>query len=565
VTNFVKTLIGKLSGNANIRPNIVETAKAHLRRAISESQRKPLPDPGGRWENYCNQARLVVDRFNDPIEVIHYVQSPEANTGFETRPTGQALIDDIRSIEQLCATTFPEFSDYITTFIETSLSFPDTTAKLKDRLVSTPLLWHMFIIMRCIRYCRPRTILEIGGGYGAPSRVWMTNGLHRPDSYIDVDFPESLFYAEVYLRATLPDREIVYLHDGDDLGTEPAGQIVLCPIANVNSVLGWPIDLVINTGSMQEMSDEYVAFYMDRIQRSNCDRFYSFNYFAQPINDRQESMNMAAPTMSKEWSTVFKAFHAAGLFGSAELLFSRSGESADCILAAEAAVSGTYPADGSAFLDLFDIVRRVDRGDLLITAAANAMLGMPYVPKEALWLARRATPAGSVEKVVLRLLEHMAAEGDPHKIQNSAAKGRVEANDLILDRTPYQLIQHAGGSLESFIEMHGAMEIAGWAGDCRTNRPALSIIASVDGTVVSRTVPIGMRQDIEAGYGSGIRPAQFTIKVPLPNAPRDKLPLIRLFAITTDYKAMPLVSSLPPGTLPALGRRMPPCRHRMSS
>ena len=62
-----------------------------------------------------------------------------------------------------------------------------------------------------------------------------------------------------------------------------------------------------------------------------------------------------------------------------------------------------------------------------------------------------------------------------------------------------------------------------------------------------------MREDIEAGCGSDIRPAQFTIKVPLLRINLDEFPLVRLFAITADRKALPLTPGLLAATLARFG------------
>ena len=525
---------------------LTRQARENLNRAIKDGETRHLPDAGGRWKNYCDHARVVIERFLTPQEIIHYVQS--ANTGFETRQTGQALIDHARSMDMACESMFPEFAEHIPTFVETPLSTPDTAMVLQGRLVSAPLLWHMRIIMGIVRHCRPRTILEIGGGYGAPGRVWMTNGLHRPDIYIDVDFPESLFYAEVYLRSAAPDIDVVYLHEGVALDPAHRPRIVLCPIANMEAVLGLPIDLIVNTGSMQEMSDEYVAFYMDKIERSTAKRFYSLNYFSLPFAGRHESMNMAAPTMGRDWSTELEVLHPAERPNTAEILFLRTGETPDALCVAEAALSREPPTDAAAFLSLFNAVRRVDRSDLLMDAAAKAVLGMPYVPKEALWLARRAAPTSATGKVVLRMLEQMAAESDLYQIQDRTVSGRIDDDKLLVDGICFSIVDRSGGSIEAVMELVGAAEVAGWAGDSRSNRPASAIVAAVNGIVVARTAPVGRRQDIEAGYGSGIQPAQFTMRVPLPEACPGSVPLIRTFALTVDNKAAPLdagVSSQP--------------------
>jgi hypothetical protein len=368
--------------------------------------------------------------------------------------------------------------------------------------------------------------------------VWMTNALHRPTTYITADFPESLFYADVYLRTTLPDIDVVYLHEGERIANSVHPRIILCPIHNVDAALSAP-DLIVNTGSMQEMSDDYVAFYMEKIDRSAAQRFYSFNNFAQPIMDRLETMNFAAPTMSGQWAAEVRRFHP-GQRSRAEIFFVRAGESPSASDLAQAAVDGPDPADGAAFLDLFDAVRRARRGELLIEAAAKAMLGMHSIPKEALWMARAAVPKSASGRAILKYLEDMATTADVYAIQDRSVEGAVSGDVLRIGSDRWPIIGTNGGSIETFMELEDAAEIAGWAGDLRSNQPAQAIIATVDDKVVAKTVPIGARPDIEAGYGSCVRPAQFTIKVPLPRT--KAIPTVRVFAITADQKAAEVTS-----------------------
>lgn len=518
-------------------PGIVETARANFRRAISDGEAKKLPDPGRRWDNFCSHARLVIERFSDPGEVIRYAQSP--NAGFETRQTGTTLIEHAQSLEGWLERTHPNFERYFASFAETPLSVPETTTTMRGRLVSGPLYWHMVVILRCLSWMRPQMVMEIGGGIGGVGRLWMTNGFHRPRVYINVDFPESLFYADVYTRTTAEHLEVVYLHEG---AAPPARQfdcVVLCPIANIDLLLDWPIDLIANTGSMQEMTDEYVAFYMDKIQRSRSNKFYSFNNFAEPLDGRPEMMCTAAPALGGDWSAEYRVYHASEHGGTAEMLFARTGRDAGLVAAAEAALAAGPPRDNAAFLELFDSVRRLETGPLLMEAAANAILGLPYIPREALYLARRAGENSAAGKVVLRMLEEAAASGDRYGVQDALAGGVVTAEAVFVDGVPYELIPGLGGSVETALELENAVEAGGWAGDVSKNAPMVSLVAAVGANVVARTKPVGARPDIEGGYGGGLRPAQFTIKIPVNGSPGAAEP-ITVFGLTREGKALRL-------------------------
>jgi hypothetical protein len=62
-------------------------------------------------------------------------------------------------------------------------------------------------------------------------------------------------------------------------------------------------DLVINTGSMQEMTDDWIDFYIRWLAKYNTRYFYSLNYIAQPISVMGESRNLWSQRLGAEWST----------------------------------------------------------------------------------------------------------------------------------------------------------------------------------------------------------------------------------------------------------------------
>jgi hypothetical protein len=111
-----------------------------------------------------------------------------------------------------------------------------------------------------------------------------------------VDIPECLFFAEVALRAEFGDQ--VGYFDGHDPGTK----ILLVPIPYIDDVTR-SADLVINTGSMQEMTDEWIDFYVQWLGQYDMRYFYSLNYIAQPLGVMGESRNLWSQRLGAEWST----------------------------------------------------------------------------------------------------------------------------------------------------------------------------------------------------------------------------------------------------------------------
>jgi hypothetical protein len=65
------------------------------------------------------------------------------------------------------------------------------------------------------------------------------------------------------------------------------------------------IDLVTNTNSLQEMSEAYVDFFMDWLDRQDCSFFISINIVLQDLRVLLESMNTWSPRMRPVWKTLF--------------------------------------------------------------------------------------------------------------------------------------------------------------------------------------------------------------------------------------------------------------------
>jgi hypothetical protein len=142
----------------------------------------------------------------------------------------------------------------------------------------------------------PRHVLEIGGGYGEIARLWLSNTFAPADSYVIVDIPECLFFAEVALRGEFGD-QVGYFEERD-----PGTRILLVPLLRLAN-LDRSADLIVNTGSMQEMTDEWIDFYMAWLDSFDARLFYCLNYAAQPINLMGESRNLWTHRPSAKWRT----------------------------------------------------------------------------------------------------------------------------------------------------------------------------------------------------------------------------------------------------------------------
>lgn len=132
--------------------------------------------------------------------------------------------------------------------------------------------------------------------------------------------------------------------------------------------------------------------------------------------------------------------------------------------------------------------------------------------------------------------------------------GKVAGQDLSVEGADYPIVQRVGGAVEH-AERHGnKLYLRGWASDDANNQPAIAIVASVDDVVVARSKPTVNRPDIEAGVGPGVRPAGFAMTVPV-SSRSTSIPVVRLFTLTHDSKAVELSCSLSPGREFRIGQR----------
>jgi putative sugar O-methyltransferase len=275
-------------------------ARGHFADALNSTD-DGLPDPGPRWGTIADWCREKIPTFETVEQAVHFAQDPLHHGGFELRQAGDALEQWATESEAWLAARFPDVAAHLSSFCEPEISLPSTTTIKNGRRVSGPMYQHVRFFLDCAtRIPAMNAVCEIGGGFGAPARLALTNSYRRPDIYTIVDLPESLFFAEVYLSATLGAECVSYFSDRP-LKAARRG-VTLCPVSRLTALAPLHFDLAINTWSMQEMTDDYVSFYRDWLVRQAPDHFYSWNYFLQPAAALAESANLFAPRLPAGWN-----------------------------------------------------------------------------------------------------------------------------------------------------------------------------------------------------------------------------------------------------------------------
>ena len=230
---------------AGARENLRSTAVAKL----------PI-DAGERWQFFRDRIRGDVEGFQTVREAIAYAQSA---IDFDHRDAAENFEPWAAHSQFLLRHEYPQFEREIYTATDSEWSRPSTQLRIGGRPISNITHWHLRYALTSLSYRSDiRSVFEIGGGYGAPARMWkLTAGVDR---YAVADFPESLFFAEVFLRANFPDANLLYVRDPADATRAGEADFVLCPIEHVESLKGVRFDLAVNTGSLPEMTEEWVRF-----------------------------------------------------------------------------------------------------------------------------------------------------------------------------------------------------------------------------------------------------------------------------------------------------------------
>ena len=135
-----------------------------------------------------------------------------------------------------------------------------------------------------------RLFFEIGGGYGGLAHQ-LGRMVGADACYVIVDLPEMLFWSAAFLRLNNPTRRI-YVYDAASFAPAELDRIlaahdfVLLPHYLLERLPSFPpIDVAINTLSLQEMPDAQVRAYCDFLMRYLRGWFYSENFPRHVYNE----------------------------------------------------------------------------------------------------------------------------------------------------------------------------------------------------------------------------------------------------------------------------------------
>ena len=382
------------------------TIIAGARRHLYNARQEPLPVvDDGKFDEGALNSRWTAwqDTMHDAIQglsgscvaVLRYAQK---YIPFDHRePANQALVE---IYDGMLASDFPLYEERIGGLGENPRSLPETLIRRDGRLLSNIFFWHIRGMLAQYQYAgQPRRILEIGGGYGGLARLWLNNATAAVERYVIADLPESLFFAEVSLRDEFG-ADVGYWN-----GSDPGTRVVLLPISRLNQYKT-PSDLVISMGSMQELSDVWVNFYMKWLDEYPAKWFYSVNYMGQPLSQLMESRCYWGPRPSTKWATrllnpdvpLFKSQCCGRYF--CEVLYERAPprRSID-----EWSVLRGAMLTRNSYLEGLELLREspsIDNGAKLLAGivAHSQRTGIPFpAPKEVIMIATSIVNGGRLE------------------------------------------------------------------------------------------------------------------------------------------------------------------------
>ena len=354
--------------------------------------------------------QAAINGFASAPEAVSYGQ---LRCGFDHRgPLTDADIPKMKIAQHLLRGAYPQYRQIITQFRETAATTPGTAIEFESDyaarvFASNILYFHAFYILTMTSFKKDvSSICEVGGGYGNPAMLWFTNPIRRVTRYAIVDLPESLFFAEMFLRRALPGVPLHYATAEKPVSAAPG--IALVPINLSRQTDTVPFDLVVNTGSMTEMTDEWVDYWAAWVDRQSTQAFYSHNMIGNPVDHLQESRATMAPTVGKSWyPALVNAMHPmAWLHGDGHAM-------AEIIFRRDRNRSPTDPGPMLAFFQdrrislenyihlLYAICHDINQNNRLITSFAKKVIAdFGYAPVELLYLLDRCGP--DPESIALR-------------------------------------------------------------------------------------------------------------------------------------------------------------------
>jgi len=265
-------------------------------------QQSPLYQPSLFWD--AASDRIVQELCEGGIENFRRLPKPLGFFAPTYGPPGSSLTDgEVSDLEAAYAERCPEkkkqqmtlrhllggeafaLADYrvllaaddesrlphLHTFSECDFGAPVEHFEFDGRRFSRSALNYLLGLAFLKRYLGddvPRTVMEIGGGFGTLGEILAKSGIDGL-RYVDLDIPPTSFVAQSYLTAALGGERV-----STYAGTRELEEIEIASLKTVSTLGAWQIeklrgkvDLFVNFISFQEMEAPIVQNYLKHVDR----------------------------------------------------------------------------------------------------------------------------------------------------------------------------------------------------------------------------------------------------------------------------------------------------------
>ena len=233
-----------------------------------------------------------------------YPKNKKSKLALERFLSGQmSALSDYRV---LLASDKPDDLPYLHTFSESDVGEPVEYFEFESRYFSRSSMNYILGLAFLKKHLDgdvPRTILEIGGGFGTLGEVLSNSGI-KDLRYIDIDIPPTSFIAQYYLSKVL-NKENVATYEQ----TREQSSIDINSLPQVSVLCSWQIeklqgkvDLFVNFISFQEMEPHIVKNYLKHVARLGSRWILHRNMReGKQIKKDDSSVGVETPIMSDDY------------------------------------------------------------------------------------------------------------------------------------------------------------------------------------------------------------------------------------------------------------------------
>ncbi len=202
---------------------------------------------------------------------------------------------------------------YLHTFSESNFGNPVEQFEFDGRKFSRSSLNYLLglaMLKKHLKGSVPKTVLEIGGGFGTLGEIMTGAGIEGL-RYVDIDIPPTSFVAQSYLTSVLGEKNVSTYYK-----TREASTIAIDSLPAASVLCSWQIeklqgsvDLFVNFISFQEMEPNVVQNYLKQVARLNT-KWILLRNMKEGKNIRKDknSVGVETPILSEDYVAMLKDY-----------------------------------------------------------------------------------------------------------------------------------------------------------------------------------------------------------------------------------------------------------------